>query len=274
MKREPGLHVTKSVLIRSLQDIFPESIDSVGIANLIFDKCRGKSCHNRSLFISDKMVNEKVNRVLVSGADDTSLFSTLLVTCRRQLHHKGISQIKPMSKDWLVMKEITSKAVQFCEDFKLRRREGFIAYINIGLSRIVKFNLNRLNGMGEIISLIYEAEVELKNDTTPLVTDEIYKYYNLKVVERAGLPMDYSKYPEKMVYFFRLKNESRGLKVSWKTYIDAQFKAFEYNNSIPEPTQMVGDKGKNRLAKFLFNGDREEIVENVSRDWKKILNNK
>ena len=58
MKRDPGLHVTKSVLREVIRDIVGDHIDYAGITDYIFSKCRGKSVHHRSIVMTDETIQK------------------------------------------------------------------------------------------------------------------------------------------------------------------------------------------------------------------------
>ena len=63
--------------------------------------------------------------------------------------------------------------------------------------------------------------------------------------------------------------------VSYSDYIKAQFQAFEWRSSIPEPIQMTGDKARDRVIKWAFESN-VNLKKNTEKkiDFLKIKNAK
>ena len=168
MKREPSIHVNKRDLTKIVSDLL--ELDRKQVAELveeIFIRARPKSITTRSLFASNEVMQKKLQRITNASNDDTHQFIKILAMTRRKFHHRGIQDIKEGSKDWLTCKDVTLNALKFCNDFELKREQGFSAYIEIALKITQKFFINKFLSLHEGITNIYEAETIIKSDRYP-----------------------------------------------------------------------------------------------------------
>lgn len=151
-----------------------------------------------------------------------------------------------------MVRELANLATNFCIDFSLNKREGFSRYVELGASKMKSFNLSRLVNMHEAISKTHEALIEIGNDPTPKLSEDIHQYYRVTVAKKTGIINNFRDEPDKYVYFVRVAKLVTSLTVKYTYFIDAQFSAMEYRNSYPEPVQLIGQKSKERLNKWLF----------------------
>jgi hypothetical protein len=270
--RDPSLHISESNLTRILREIgIPKAAE---VAQQLIKKGKLHTLNNRKLTVSTKKMEKKVNRILNSTTADAELFSQLLLHTRRKLKHRGLTQIKQNSREWLIIKDIVSLANEFCETFKLEKREGYIHFINIGISKMNKFMLIKFNPMGNSIIETYSAMLELEDDDSPKKTESMHQFYQSQILSRTGIPIDYSKNPDKYVYFYRCKLLAKELNIDGNTFIKAQFYALEWRNGYPDPVQLVGDKAMNNLNKYLYENNItigvKKSESNGKIDWEKI----
>jgi len=231
MKREPSLHITKSVLIQIYRDLGYGYYESVSMVDEIMMRAKAKSIHTRTITVSNDRLEKKANRQLSSSRADADLFAQLVYARRKAMKHRGISQIKPGSRDWEVLKEVTGHALDFCNEFDLPKRKGFIIYIDTSLSLIKKFILNKILSLHEAICNRYDAITEIEKDEDSEMTEVMYERYNKYIIENTGIFSNLKEIPEKYVYFVRAREESRRLNLSPKVYIDAQFKGLDFTKS-------------------------------------------
>lgn len=250
--RDPGIHIKKSDLVKILKDILPPEIKCVDFANLLLKKARPFSVDIRVVNITSERIEKKVTKMLTSTTRDADLMARIMYATRIRLKHRGVQQIKPSSREWNMVKELANLATNFCIDFSLSKREGFARYIELGSGKMKSFNLSRLINMHEAISRTHEALVEIANDPTPKLSEDIHQYYRVTVAKRTGIINNFKDEPDKYVYFVRVASLVTSLTVKYTYFIDAQFSALEYRNSYPEPPQLIGQKAKERLNKWLF----------------------
>lgn len=252
MKRDPSVHIKFSTLVEILDGLLPSGVDTIGIAKMILVTARPKSVSNRLIVVSSGQVEKKVKAITKASQSQANLMAKVIHHTRRQLKHVGVRLIEPTSRDWAIVKTITELANQFCDEFGLKNSVGYSLFMSIGISKMSKFNLPKLTAMYESICETYAAMREIEADPTPSETESAHAYYRIKVAEKTGIINTYKNMPEKYVYFIRVKELAKSLGISYKEYIDSQFAMMEYRGALPDPYQLIGDKAKARLNKYLF----------------------
>jgi len=247
--REPSIHITKSVLNSILSSLGPNSED---LTDTIFRLAKTHSINTRTITVSNERMEEKAMKIMKAERNDTDVLAQILYSVRKKLKHRGIVPIKAGSKDWGVLKEITSQALDFTNEFGLTRRYGFLRYIEIGLSKMQNFALNKLPSMYEGICERHQAMVEIEKDSDSTMTEEMYKYYCSKIIENTGIHDNLKEIPEKFVWFVRARAEAEKLNLSVKVYMKAQFEGLDFTKGIPHPTQLVGAKAKERVIRHCY----------------------
>ena len=249
------------------------------LANRLMVIAKRYSLSTRSLLVDKAKLLKSTSRVVISSRDDAGAFAQLLLSIRRQRKHKGIALIKTGSRDWLQIKEIAKLALDFCNDFDLQREEGFKIYINLGLDKMVKYSLMKFNNMQQAICEDYEAIQIIKQDITPGETQKVKEFYE-KYLGEKGIQRDYSKSPDKFVFFVKVKEECNKIRVSYNHYIESQFKGLEWCNGIPDPAQLIGPKAIDRLNRYLSeknikpaqqhrDNKLQEATEKLKQRWNK-----
>lgn len=251
-KRDPSLHIKFSDLEKVLKDVLPRGVDVKGFTELVMKKARPYALNTRAISITTERVEKKANKILASSTKDADLMARTIYSVRIGLKHKGVVQIRPTARDWGMVKELASLATNFALDFNLEKRKAYIEYIKIAATKMKSFNLSRIASMHESISKTYEAEIEIRNDPSPDLTRYIHDYYRVKVGKKTGMLNKYTDDPEKYVYFVRVAKLCKSLGLKGEYYIDSQFAALAYRESFPEPPQLIGQKSKERLNKWLY----------------------
>lgn len=251
--RVPSIHITKSDLLKVIRTVLDDDrYDHEDIVEQIMTLSKSKAITSRTLTLSKALMEKKFNKLLKASNDDTFKFIKLLQMTRRTLKHRGLTEIKENSRDWLTCKDICNNAINFCNDFELKKEEGFVTYIKIGILLTQKFYLPKLLSLHEAICNHYEAMRELNKDKTPQDTKILHNLFQRRIIDKIGTSQDYSNKPDKYQYFVKAKNLANELGISYHQFIDAQFAAFEWRSSIPEPVQMTGDKARDRCLKYAF----------------------
>jgi hypothetical protein len=256
MKREPSVHIKKSDLVLVLNKIFVKNEvlewDVNELADLILIGSKQYSLTNRQLKVDTAKLLKSTSKVVLSTRDDAGVFAQLLNLIRKQRNHRGISLIKVGSNDWNMVKEIAHLAVGFCNDFHLKREEGFKIYIGIALDKISKFSLAKFNTFHQGICDDYDCIEKIRTDLTPNQTTQVRIIYEKYLGEKTGIVKDYTKIPNKFIFFIKAKEQALKFRISFDHYIAAQFKGLEWCNSYPDPSQLVGDGSIDRLNKYLL----------------------
>ena len=283
MRRQPAIHINKTHLALVLKQLLVKENYSEKHINKLAGRMMGiakqYSISTRSLVIDKAKLLKSTSRVVLSTRDDAGSFAQLLLTIRRQRHHKGIALIKPGSRDWLQIKEIAKLAIDFCNDFDILREAGFKIYINLALDKMVKYSLMKFNGIHQSICEDYQALQIIQEDITPTETNKVKDIYE-KYLGEKGIQRDYSKSPDKYVYFIKVKEECNKIHVSYNDYIKSQFVGLEWCNGIPDPAQLVGPKATDRLNRYLVthnikpaqqqrNNKVQEATQKLLNKWRK-----
>lgn len=280
MKRYPAIHITANKLtlvFRQMKEFDNYDDSKLNIlANTILKRARKFSLTNRCVVVDKAKLIKSTSRVVLSTRDDSSVFANLLTLCRRKKNHKGISIIKPGSRDWLMLKEITKLANDFCNDFQLKREEGYKLYINASLDKMTKFHLMKFNSLHQIISEDYEAMKIIELDMTPQQTQVAKNIYE-KYLGEKGIVRDYTEEPSKFIFFIKAKEVAEKLGVNVADYIKSQFDGLEWANAIPDPSQLVGQKAIDRLNRYLIKnnikpGSKDnkvhDLAAQIKEQWK------
>lgn len=267
--REPSIHITESKL-REL--LIQHGIEQSYTMSILKQATKYQLTNRKTLSTND--TTRKIQRKISQATkEDVQLFAQVLLLVRRAKRHRGINIIKEGSRDFLQLKEITRLALDFCNDFGIiNKKGGFQEYIQIAVSKMNKFSLNKINSMHQGICDAYEAleEIRAYNQTD---IDAAYEEYTSRVLDKIGFTNDYRNQPEKFVYFKRAAEFANKSQVAIKDYIYAQFEGFEYLNSVPDPVQLVGEKAEERLMKFLYKHNIKVNAPGTKKvDWDTIKN--
>lgn len=262
--RDPSIHITLSTFKRLLSDLeisyFP--------TEAFFTLARKTSLDSRAVNISNKKDIKQVNKITLANHGDALLVADLVYATRIKLKQKGVKKITEANpREWTLCKKLADICNTFCEDFQLSIREGFITYIEIGLSRLnnSKNLLQRLVSMSENINLQYEALQEIRDYQNSSSIKEgvirIYDFYIKYIANSTGIYEDFKDTPEKFVHICRIHKLLKDRGWNYQEYIIAQFEALSFCNGIPTLDSMYGDKAIERFNKYLYKKNSSNKVE-------------
>jgi len=277
--RQPGIHITEGNLRSLLRQYYDyddnceEEVDEMVL--FLLKGAKRFSLERRSLSLTNQTIAKKALAKTTNKQDDILLLSNLIFQTRKQLKHRGIKPIDVNSAEWVSLKKLTPIILEFCDDYGLSKREGMIAYIKIGLSKITSFRgyINKLYDMSETINSQYEAEQFILLDENKGLTRDIHDYYVSLIVKNTGMHEPYIDKPNKYIRFVEVANLVKELKVDYKTFINAQFEGLAWTNNYPEPEQLVSDKNRERLNKYMYSSKGKEESNQNSKVIDKGLTN-
>lgn len=270
MNREPSVHITKSQFLQLLEELDIKAFP----VDAFFRQAAKRALNTRAVVVTNKKTTKQVSKVLLASKGDTQLTADIIYAVRIQLKHRGVRKITEFHKrDWSLCKELTSICNQFAETYNFETtREAFIAYIKLGFERMGKNNRNwlpRLVSMSDNIFAYYDSLQETNEDDNFEATNSIYEMFNRKIADATGIieTEELKNNPETHLHFYQLRKllESQG----WdpEDFIDAQFEAMAWCNSIPEIALLYGPKAIERYKKYLYkhsNGKTSEPKVNGS----------
>lgn len=257
--REPSLHITEKKLVlvldRILGDIQLYKVNTKELAKRILYESRGLSCNNRSIKITNDRLEKKAKQIITSSKSDAFLLADLIYKFRKKQKHRGVRRISEDDREWGQLKKLAATCVDFCNDFEMDKRKGFIIYLEIAFSKIssTRQYLSKFTNMYESIAQEYEFTQEIQADDNPTETREIHDLYVATIAKRTGIPEKYDKVPNKYVYFKRVRELTDKIDIPHDVFIEAQFEGLAWADSFPGPAQLIGDKAIERLNKYMFN---------------------
>lgn len=271
--RQPSIHISKANLRKILKDYGVKSSELDTLVNFILSSGSKYSLTSRKILVTNDRLQKQAEKLLAAPVDNTMDFIKILAMVRRQFKHRGISAIKPGSKDYLTCKEVTANAQKFCQDFQLPIQAGFKAYCETGLSMMSNFFLAKMNNMHTAICDRYEAKLKIQSDKYPDKTAVLYRLFQRNIIEKVGIPVKYDTMPEKYKFFVEARIICDELGVRYEDYMKAQFEGFEWRGAIPEPIQLIGEKAEQRLVKYAFANQLKLKTQHKKVDFSKILKN-
>ena len=248
----------------------PWKWDHGSLAKSIVEKSKSFAASSRGVYVSNDKIEKKVIKMKLATRSNTAMFAQMLLYTRRKFKHRGIQLIKVGDPDWLNIKEACSLATEFCNEFGLTKKMGYYEYISMGLKKMKNFSFYKFKSMHSSICNEFEAIQIIAKDKTPQRTKECHDIYLKFISEKIGFAQGFRDIPEKYQYFIKAKEEAEKYRVSSKVYIAAQFQGFEWNNSVPDPAQLVGLKSVDRLQKYAFENNIQIGNKSQNINWKKI----
>lgn len=269
MRRVPSIHITEDRL-RVILENLPDFMLPENRAKAILIHARKVSCDNRAVTISNAKAKRDILKILKSDKGDTNLMSTILFSLRKQKKHKGIQRIKEGTTEWKQVKQLCALAIDFSNDFELKKREGFIVYLEMGFKRMNSFrnHITKLINMFEIISLMYEATLLISNDKRKTETEEIHKEYIKMIAIKTGITESYTNDPINYVNFIKVREITDKYNVPIDIYIESQFDQLEWTSGYPSPIQLASEKAIERLNKFMYQNNLKIEVSNKQDNTK------
>jgi hypothetical protein len=268
--RDPSIHVKRSDLKWILKEFF-EDLDDVDI-NRIVGELRKYSCDNRSVTITNDKLKKDLSRRLQSKKGDAMLLSEIIYSVRIRMKHKGVRMIKENDREWLQLKELTKLVNQFCEDFNLEVRAGYIKYVEMCFSKIssLRSYVSKFISMYESICNEYDAISQMTEDDDKQSTLAVHDYFVEKVADKTGIVEPYTKYPNKMIAFYKVRKICDELGVEPEVFIDAQFDALDWCQGMPTPENLISDKSRERLNKYMYQNNISVVSKTKKDFWNKL----
>jgi hypothetical protein len=255
--REPSLHITRRGLIEVLR--LTRGTDMTDYTTLIVKAdeflrvAKPYSVPSRGILVSTDRIQKKADKLVKASTEDTYLMSRVLFLVRKQLKHKGVTQVAAGQRDWELIRQIAHQANEFVFDFEFpSKREGYIEYIKVGCSKMQHYSTRKFVTMYTAICDHYQATLEIKGDPNTELSGKVHEAYRYMVAAKTGAVNNYTSMPLKYVGFVRAAEIIKKFGVSVRVYLEAQFSAMEKFDACPDPLQLAGDKAKERLNKYLF----------------------
>lgn len=255
--KDPSIHITYSQFLILIKELGLKV--SGPKAKLLFQKARQVSLDHRSVVVSNrKKLTEKLEHRVKATIGDTNLLAQTIYALRIKRKHIGVSKIKQSDSAWTVLKDLTNMVNEFCTQYELPTKAGFVKFVETGFNLMETSNFknysnchNFLKKNYDKIINRYEADQALANDIDPRGTKEIYEAFNRRVIEMSGIYDNYTSNPFHYVNFLKARELADDLGVDYEIFMDAQFYALAFCHGIPNLEDLHGEKARQRLSQYL-----------------------
>jgi hypothetical protein len=275
--REPSLHIKRTDLKKIIAAFFESN--EIGIhpsllVNHLLSSGVNYRITNRNILDTPKKFRKRTESLKLASQQDVAYFIKIVKTIsHRDNRFRGLGLFLDGTKEYTLARECTALCNQFCETFKLGKKDGYKEYIRIGMQLMNSFSLSALIGKARFINLRYEAEQIIEDDEHPKSTKFAYKYYVDFIYEKTGNIINYVDEPDKYRYFVDIVDTADRLGLAPVSYVKAQFEALEWRGGIPEPQQMVGSRAENKVIKWMAeHGVKKQDISNDD-EWGKLIRN-
>lgn len=272
MKREPGIHITKSVFKEIYQEVYGVSPKDTDIA-YFFELARGYAIDYRSVLVKTKKSEKIISKRIGSSLGDANLLSDIIYATRVKMKHIGATKIKQSDNTWKFVKDLVPVVNEFCNRYNLSPREGYIKFVEIGLGMLSKNKRANYNycakWMLDRASLIdeeYSSYSQVKNDSDPEITRMIHDYYQNNVLSMTGIREDYKNNPATYSHFIKVREICDEMGLDPEVWVDAQFAALSFCNGIPKVEDLDSDKAKQRVINYVSQHDIKPKTKQISND--------
>ena len=272
MKREPGIHITKSVFKEIYQEVYGVIPNEVDIA-YFFELARGYAIDHRSVLVKTKKSEKIISKRIGSSLGDANLLSDIIYATRVKMKHIGATKIKQSDNTWKFVKDLVPVVNEFCNRYNLSPREGYIKFVEIGLGMLSKNKRANYNycakWMLDRASLIdeeYSSYSQVKNDYDPEITRMIHDYYQNNVLSMTGIREDYKNNPATYSHFIKVREICDEMGLDPEVWVDAQFAALSFCNGIPKVEDLDSDKAKQRVINYVSQHDIKPKTKQISND--------
>lgn len=273
--REPSLHIRIKDAISAMKGAGISVADIESTLDRMVAISKKTNLNHRNMVINSKKDIKLSENISTSTESDAAFFANLLFLVRKRMKHR-VTKHNKSSKEWTTIKKAAELAVEFSNEFQLSRKEGFTRFIETGIKLSGnKFWLTTYIGKFELIVDTYEAEQVIRKDKNGHITQDLHNIFIRKIVSTTGLDYEYFEEPLKYKYFVLAAIECIDSGVSPAQYIEAQFEALSFMGGLPSPSQLIGDKAKERLAKYMFKHSiKPSKLVKKQVNWEDILNEK
>ena len=272
MKREPGIHITKSVFKEIYQEVYGVIPNEVDIA-YFFELARGYAIDHRSVLVKTKKSEKIISKRIGSSLGDANLLSDIIYATRVKMKHIGATKIKQSDNTWKFVKDLVPVVNEFCNRYNLSPREGYIKFVEIGLGMLSKNKRANYNycakWMLDRASLIdeeYSSYSQVKNDSDPEITRMIHDYYQNNVLSMTGIREDYKNNPATYSHFIKVREICDEMGLDPEVWVDAQFAALSFCNGIPKVEDLDSYKAKQRVINYVSQHDIKPKTKQISND--------
>lgn len=272
--REPSIHITRKhlkKLLREYSPAFKKRNDLDDLVNYLLKRGKIYQLSERKILESSKN-KKKLTQIKQSTTQDATLFASLLIDIRRKRKHKGVALIKQNTRDWTSVHEAARLATDFCNDFNIPQRQGYINYIETVIDVLgPKFQVKLINSRHQAVCDRWNAKELLIQDNNPDLTQEAYQTYTQTIYEKTGNYIKYEGMPERYINFMYTVGIANELGLTPSQFIISQFEQLAWTKGIPTPEQITNDKARERAIRWMAENEVETADLDIGVDLREEL---
>jgi len=262
MQRNPAIHIRLSDLIRILNFLKVDNADQ--LAYSLLKESAKYNIKGRVFVMSNKRVANKVKRIIDNDIQLVDLFNkalSMVLLENKILYAKPISQT---SRQYIVLKEVTKSAIQFCDLYNIDYSIGFIEFCRLAIELLKKsYSIYKFKMVIPQISKRYENKRILENDENKEGTKEVYSIYKNKALIQFGIDYTCTDIDE-YIHFYNIRKLCDSRNIPYNDWINTQFDKLSFTGTLPLPKMLYGEKAINRFnLKNTSNYVKETISEKI-----------
>lgn len=261
VKRSPSLHITREDFRAVLQELGKKNFP----VDKFFELSLKYTANSRAMVIADRQAKKIAERITTASVGDAYLAADIYYSVRKSLNHRGVRKPTQNSgRSWVQCKKLAEICNEYCREYGIKPREGFIDYIKTGFKLMGKNTTKALTALPNMFQEIVdykEAQQNLRSDVDSALTEKVHDYYVSVIAERTGLREDYKNKPAEYSHFVELKDYCLINKINYKDYVDAMFDGLSWCNGLPEPSRFLTDKMKQYYVKYMFKYKQKAVVD-------------
>jgi hypothetical protein len=272
--KKPAIHVTLNDLAFILKSL---SVDnSHRIAAEVFRQANemNMQIRNRTLVIAEtKKAMKVVSKTSTDTADASFEFKSILSLYRRTLRHKMIQEIGVNDKLYSTLKEVAEIAVQFCEAFGYKDRQGgYLRFCEIGISLMgKKYALNKFKYFAEDIFEVQTNALAIKSDVSPEHTQTVYEVWKECLQKYAGLERTLDRKHPQWIHIYHTKEQALLHGANLRDWVEAQFEGLAFMNVVPELSQLYTDRAEARYYSYMANKKKKHTAKPTQETGEELL---
>jgi len=270
--REPSIHIKISRLREVLIELGEGELKEDYIIESIISASKKDNLSHRSMLVDTKKMEKVASKAITSTSSDTDYFNQLLFLIRKKHKHRVRAKFDKGSREFTTIQKASELAIDFCNEFKLDRKEGFTKYIEIYLKLSGKKTwLNNLVSKFDYYCSFYESELAILNDMNKEFTNHLLSLFEHEIMRVTGVVEKITNQLD-IVHFVKASEVAIELGVTSNNYMAAQFEGLDFTGGIPYPSQISNEKARSRVIKYMAKHNirtRETIKSKVN--WADIL---
>lgn len=273
MIREASIRIRLSRLQNALLKAGLNKDELELFLNTIISQSKKDNLSHRSMIIDSKKKEKIAVKSLTSTDSDIEMFNNILFFMRKKAKHRIGRKFAKGTKNYTIVMKASELAVDFCNEFKLRRKEGFTKYISIFIKLSGnKVWLDNLINKYEYYCEYYEAERLVLKDKNVAITNDLINLFEGEIMRVTGLSDETLSMFDK-ASFVKAAEICVDIGISGTDYMAAQFEGLDFLGGIPHISQLSNDKARSRVIKYMakhkIKSGLKPIVKKL--DWNKIL---